>query len=437
MAYTKEQRLINDMSGSTKQLRNEKHNAPPAGSFNIPNKSGDHYRSIKRQAPVQDYDLVNKEYVDDTAAEYLKLDGSNANTNIDIGTYDFTTTGQIKSKSLVINDVGGDNDTRFETDNFENFIFIDASEDYVIFGSNTAPEGSGLVNIYPPDVAAISGQTGTAGHNGFYFRSGAGGEVDCAGESSGAGGTGGLCKIDAGNGGSIQATSSPPFSFVGGIGGAVTIETGNGGAAFGSNNGFAGSVGGQAGQLTFTGGTGGSAIVTTGTNTGGKGGSCLFEGGAGGATSGGTTNNGGNGGDFTFRGGKAGSGSSSNGTPGDVIFQLYTGTTSFSEVLKLGNSGGATAKFSRHTTFIDNIKIRCGTGDDAEIYYDGTDLIIDSDGGAGSGSCKINTLEVRNDGTIKPVQLADASAPNDSIYYSTTQSKLVYKDSGGTVNNLY
>jgi len=38
---------------------------------------------------------------------------------------------------------------------------------------------------------------------------------------------------------------------------------------------------------------------------------------------------------------------------------------------------------------------------------------------------------------IQPPHLADASAPNDSIYYSTTANRLVYKDSGGTVNNLY
>jgi hypothetical protein len=48
-----------------------------------------------------------------------------------------------------------------------------------------------------------------------------------------------------------------------------------------------------------------------------------------------------------------------------------------------------------------------------------------------------NTLTINNDGSISPVSLADSSAPNNSIYYSTTQSKLVYKDSGGTVNNLY
>ncbi|GEM_PF-5657031 len=44
---------------------------------------------------------------------------------------------------------------------------------------------------------------------------------------------------------------------------------------------------------------------------------------------------------------------------------------------------------------------------------------------------------IRNNGTIEPVTLTDAQAENNSIYYSSDQAKLVYKDSGGTVNGLY
>jgi len=40
-------------------------------------------------------------------------------------------------------------------------------------------------------------------------------------------------------------------------------------------------------------------------------------------------------------------------------------------------------------------------------------------------------------GSFNPVSLADSAAPNNSIYYSTDASKLVYKDGGGVVNNLY
>jgi len=39
--------------------------------------------------------------------------------------------------------------------------------------------------------------------------------------------------------------------------------------------------------------------------------------------------------------------------------------------------------------------------------------------------------------TIKVAELADAAAGNSTLYYSTTQSKLVYKDSGGTVRDLW
>jgi hypothetical protein len=40
-------------------------------------------------------------------------------------------------------------------------------------------------------------------------------------------------------------------------------------------------------------------------------------------------------------------------------------------------------------------------------------------------------------GGFKPPSLTDANASNNSIYYSSDQSKLCYKDSGGNVNALY
>jgi len=58
---------------------------------------------------------------------------------------------------------------------------------------------------------------------------------------------------------------------------------------------------------------------------------------------------------------------------------------------------------------------------------------VDSDGDIDVGG----SVVIDGSGYFRPVSSADASAPNNSIYYSTTQSKLVYKDSGGTVNTLY
>lgn len=46
-------------------------------------------------------------------------------------------------------------------------------------------------------------------------------------------------------------------------------------------------------------------------------------------------------------------------------------------------------------------------------------------------------MAIAKNGAIKPASLADASAENSTLYYSTDASKLVFKDSGGTVNALY
>lgn len=51
---------------------------------------------------------------------------------------------------------------------------------------------------------------------------------------------------------------------------------------------------------------------------------------------------------------------------------------------------------------------------------------------SGTALCSIS-----ESGAFQPISLADSSAPNNSIYYSSTANKLVYKNSSGTVNNLY
>ena len=49
---------------------------------------------------------------------------------------------------------------------------------------------------------------------------------------------------------------------------------------------------------------------------------------------------------------------------------------------------------------------------------------------------KLESESISN-GFFLPTISADTDAPNNSIYYSTTQSKLVYKDSLSVVNDLY
>lgn len=41
------------------------------------------------------------------------------------------------------------------------------------------------------------------------------------------------------------------------------------------------------------------------------------------------------------------------------------------------------------------------------------------------------------DGSFSPAQLSNDAAPNNAIYYSTTDSKLSYKTPAGTVVNLH
>lgn len=48
-----------------------------------------------------------------------------------------------------------------------------------------------------------------------------------------------------------------------------------------------------------------------------------------------------------------------------------------------------------------------------------------------------NVSGLNPDGSLTPPVLADAEAANGSIYYSSTQNTLVYKDSAGVVNDLY
>lgn len=45
--------------------------------------------------------------------------------------------------------------------------------------------------------------------------------------------------------------------------------------------------------------------------------------------------------------------------------------------------------------------------------------------------------QFNSDQSWTPPQIADTTAVNDTVYYSTDATKLVYKDNSGTVNELY
>lgn len=63
MAFTKERRILN--ASKPKELKTQPIAAMGPGEIKLPNTSGDFQKAIKRNEPVNPYDLVNKSYVDD------------------------------------------------------------------------------------------------------------------------------------------------------------------------------------------------------------------------------------------------------------------------------------------------------------------------------------------------------------------------------------
>jgi hypothetical protein len=63
------------------------------------------------------------------------------------------------------------------------------------------------------------------------------------------------------------------------------------------------------------------------------------------------------------------------------------------------------------------------------------DMTVQPNGTAGAGS-RVTAMSWASNG-IAVLSIADSAAANSTFYFSTTQNKLVYKDSGGTVNVLY
>ena len=103
MGQTKEQRILKQLSNPAST---QKRTAIATDMF-LPNHSGDHSAGIVNTTPTTDTDIANKKYVDDEIAGipapivYLLRDGSNANSDIDIGSYDLTTTGTISTGQVL------------------------------------------------------------------------------------------------------------------------------------------------------------------------------------------------------------------------------------------------------------------------------------------------------------------------------------------------
>ncbi len=125
--------------------------------------------------------------------------------------------------------------------------------------------------------------------------------------------------------------------------------------------------------------------------------------------------------------------------------------------MSTGANSNSSIRFDSYNTGVFRVKIVAeaptGTNVSGNLNFytnNGTTLtsrlFLKSTGEVGIGNTSPTSLlsvgaasefQVRSNGSVKPASMTDAAAANDSIYYSTTQSKLCYKDSGGTVNILY
>jgi len=103
-----------------------------------------------------------------------------------------------------------------------------------------------------------------------------------------------------------------------------------------------------------------------------------------------------------------------------------------------GAAGNGNFRMAQFNYTINNSGVQSGVA--TGIYLRATETALNSMahnfidlGTAAAGSL----FSVTNVGAIKVATIADASAPNSSLYFSSTASRLVWKDAGGVVNNLY
>jgi len=103
-----------------------------------------------------------------------------------------------------------------------------------------------------------------------------------------------------------------------------------------------------------------------------------------------------------------------------------------------GAAGNGNFRMAQFNYTINNSGVQSGVA--TGIYLRATETTLNSMahnfidlGTAAAGSL----FSVTNVGAIKVATLANADAPNSSLYFSSDAGRLTWKDAGGTVNNLY
>ena len=315
MGQTREEKIIKQLNGS-QQIQKQ---TPIMTDMFLPNHSG-----------IASHPEFKKE-ISDLDNTYLKLDGSNANTTINIGSQNF------------IGNTGTFENIIIDGNSTEAFLIrknADGGDVFVLdttnkrFGMNATPDSSHGIKINANQPTSANGEgilvTGGAGSgvtSGSAFtggvvllNSGAGGQASSTAPSSGTGGT--LIML-AGRGGLNTTNSSSNIST--GNGGSFAMSGGAGGEFLGSTSATA--TGGNGGGFTIQGGTGSDAVFVGGVNNGGDGGLVSIFSGNGGTASG-VGGVGGDAGNVTIGAGQGGSGivGASGGTTGTISFKI-AGTT--------------------------------------------------------------------------------------------------------------
>lgn len=150
---------------------------------------------------------------------------------------------------------------------------------------------------------------------------------------------------------------------------------------------------------------------------------------------------------------------------GAAIVGAWTGTAIGDFSVILGGLGGSTRSFGEvnignyptaytatsTTAFNANDRLlnlsngaNSGSRSDMFTFLKNGQFYINVDNAEADGDTELLVVngDARVDGNIvgaffQPVSSSDASAPNNSVYFSTDSGKLVYKDAGGTVHDLY
>ncbi|MCA9497046.1 MAG: right-handed parallel beta-helix repeat-containing protein [Nanoarchaeota archaeon] len=122
------------------------------------------------------------------------------------------------------------------------------------------------------------------------------------------------------------------------------------------------------------------------------------------------------------------------------IFDLVTCTYNSEVYLALRFDGGANYKTHRDLVTFSGISRSTATENLKLIEYYNIlgSVVTNSEINSSIVGFVPTTTPIKVENS--PIQLptyADSVAPNSTLYYSSTASKLVWKDSGGTVNNLY